>query len=133
MDERGRQQSRFRAQEESRPRLGLWLQCLDRAARRAGLTIKISEKGSEMDGGSAMIMGDLKYLRLPITTNIQPGMQVLVITDTAHDPRVWQVIMSTISEIGAEGTLALFDPRPADYFDPPRAVCEAMLKSDVNI
>ncbi len=86
-----------------------------------------------MNGGSTMIMGDLKYLRLPITTNIQPGMQVLVITDTAHDPRVWQVIMSTISEIGAEGTLALFDPRPADYFDPPRAVCEAMLKSDVNI
>ena len=86
-----------------------------------------------MDGSSGMIMGDLKYLRLPITTNIQPGMQVLVITDSAHDPRVWQVIMSTISEIGAEGTLALFDPRPADYFDPPRAVCEAMLKADVNI
>jgi hypothetical protein len=80
-----------------------------------------------------MITGSLEYLRHPITANIRPGMQVLVITDTAHDPRVWQVIMSTISELGAEGTLAMFDPRPADYFDPPRAVCEAMLKSDVNI
>jgi leucyl aminopeptidase (aminopeptidase T) len=80
-----------------------------------------------------MITGDLKYLRLPITTNIKPGMQVLVITDTAHDPRVWQVIMSAISEVGAEGTLAMFDPRPADYFDPPAAVCEAMKKADVNI
>jgi leucyl aminopeptidase (aminopeptidase T) len=82
---------------------------------------------------NSMITGDLKYLRLPITTNIKPGMQVLVITDTAHDPRVWQVVMSTITEMGAEPTLAMFDPRPADYFDPPQAVCEAMKKSDVNI
>ena len=86
-----------------------------------------------MHSNPTMITGDLKYLRLPITTNIKPGMQVLIVTDTAHDPRVWQVIMSAISEIGAEATLAMFDPRPADYFDPPKAVCEAMLKSDVNI
>ncbi|MDB5642600.1 MAG: hypothetical protein JWN07_1917 [Hyphomicrobiales bacterium] len=82
---------------------------------------------------TGMITGSLEYLRHPILANITKGMQVLVVTDTAHDPRVWQVVMSTISELGAEGTLAMFDPRPADYFDPPRAVCEAMLKSDVNI
>jgi leucyl aminopeptidase (aminopeptidase T) len=80
-----------------------------------------------------MITGDLKYLRLPITTNVKPGMKVLVVTDTAHDPRVWQVVMSTISELGAEATIALFDPRPADYYDPPHAVCEAMQKVDLNI
>lgn len=82
---------------------------------------------------TVMITGSLEYLRHPIIANITKGMQVLVVTDTAHDPRVWQVVMSTISELGADGTLAMFDPRPADYFDPPRAVCEAMLKSDVNI
>ena len=85
-----------------------------------------------MDANS-FITGDLKYLRLPITTNIKPGMKVLIVTDTAHDPRVWQVIMNTISEIGAEPTLALFDPRPADYYDPPAAVCQAMQTVDVNI
>ena len=82
---------------------------------------------------NGLMMGTTEYIRYPILANIKKGMQVLVITDTAHDPRVWQVVMSTISEVGAEGTLAMFDPRPADYFDPPRAVCEAMLKSDVNI
>lgn len=86
-----------------------------------------------MHSNPTMITGDLKYIRLPFTTNVKPGMQVLIVTDTAHDPRVWQVIMSTISEMGAEPTLAMFDPRPADYFDPPKAVCEAMLKADINV
>jgi leucyl aminopeptidase (aminopeptidase T) len=75
----------------------------------------------------------MQYLRAPLVTNITKGMKVLIVTDTAHDARVWQVIMSTCSELGAEVTLALFEPRPADYFDPPQAVCEAMLKVDVNI
>jgi hypothetical protein len=77
--------------------------------------------------------GTFEYIRLPIVTNITKGMKVLVITDTAHDPRVWQVVMATLSEIGADAVLALFDPRPADYYDPPQAVCEAMTKVDVNI
>lgn len=81
----------------------------------------------------SLITGDLKYLRLPITTNVKPGMKVLVVTDTAHDARVWQVVMGAIAEAGGEATLALFEPRPADYYDPPAAVCEAMLNVDVNI
>ena len=82
---------------------------------------------------NSLMTGSLKYLRAPLVANIKPGMKVLVVTDTAHDTRVWQAIMSTITELGADGTLALFDPRPADYFDPPEAVCDAMLKVDVNI
>ncbi|HEY7383388.1 MAG TPA: hypothetical protein VH743_06935 [Beijerinckiaceae bacterium] len=80
-----------------------------------------------------MMTGTLEYLRRPLVTNIKKGMRVLVVTDTAHDPRVWQAVMSTLSELGAEATLALFDPRPADYYDPPHAVCEAMKSVDVNI
>ena len=82
---------------------------------------------------SSLMTGTLEYLRAPLVANIKRGMKVLVVTDLAHDPRVWQAIMSTISELGADGTLALFDRRPADYFDPPAAVCEAMLKVDLNI
>jgi leucyl aminopeptidase (aminopeptidase T) len=82
---------------------------------------------------NSLMTGTLEYLRRPLVTNIKSGMQILIVTDTAHDPRVWQAIMSTCSELGAEPTLALFDPRPADYFDPPKAVCEAMTKSDINI
>ena len=32
--------------------------------------------------------------------------------------------------IGADVTVALFERRPADYYDPPAAVCEAMMKSE---
>lgn len=81
----------------------------------------------------AMITGNLDYLRRPLLVNVVAGMKVLVITDTQHDPRVWQVVMATLSELGADAVLAMFDPRPADYYDPPAAVCEAMTKVDLNI
>jgi NAD(P)H-dependent flavin oxidoreductase YrpB (nitropropane dioxygenase family) len=41
--------------------------------------------------------------------------------------------MSTLTELGADAVLSLFDPRPADYYDPSQAVCEAMIKVDLNI
>lgn len=81
----------------------------------------------------AFITGTLEYLRRPLIANIKPGMKVLVLSDTDHDPRVWQVVMATLAELGAEPTLALFDARPADYYDPPEAVCAAMKQVDVNI
>ena len=34
---------------------------------------------------------------------------------------------------GADVTVALFEPRPADYYDPPAAVCESMMSSDINV
>lgn len=80
-----------------------------------------------------MMTGTLEYLRRPLLPNIRKGDKVLVVTDTAHDPRVWQAVMGILSELEADATLAMFDPRPADYYDPPTAVCEAMLKVDVNI
>jgi 2,5-dihydroxypyridine 5,6-dioxygenase len=82
---------------------------------------------------SGLMMGTFKYLRAPVLANVHAGMKVQVLTDTAHDPRVWQVVMSTLTEIGADAVLSLFDPRPADYYDPPQAVCEAMTKVDLNI
>ncbi len=80
-----------------------------------------------------MITGTLQYLRAPLARNVRPEQQVLVLSDTAHDPRVWQAIMTILADLGAEPTLALFEPRPADYFDPPGAVCHAMLQSDLNV
>ncbi|MYZ48593.1 aminopeptidase [Propylenella binzhouense] len=82
---------------------------------------------------NALMTGTLEYLRHPLVANVTKGMKVLVVTDTAHDPRVWQAIMSILSELGADATLALFDPRPADYYDPPQPVCEAMKTVDLNI
>ena len=82
---------------------------------------------------NGLMTGTLEWLRAPLVTNIKAGQKVLVVTDTAHDPRVWQAIMGILSELKADATLAMFDPRPADYYDPPAQVCEAMQHSDVNV
>lgn len=80
-----------------------------------------------------MITGTLEHLRKPLVANVKAGDQVLVVTDTAHDPRVWQGVMLIVKEIGAEATIVLFEPRPADYYDPPPLVAKAMLNADVNV
>lgn len=80
-----------------------------------------------------MIGGDLSYLRAPFIRNIEPGEKVLLLTDTEHDPRVWQLVATILAELRADYAVALFDPRPADYYDPPGPVCDAMQRSDVNV
>ena len=50
----------------------------------------------------AYVTGDLSHLRKPFARNIHPGARVLILSDTAHDPRVWQVVMSMCQELGAE-------------------------------
>jgi hypothetical protein len=85
-----------------------------------------------MSAGS-FVTGNMDYLRRPFLRNVQKGHRVLVLSDTSHDSRVWQVIQSTLCELGADVTVALFERRPADYYDPPAAVCEAMMTSDFNV
>lgn len=80
-----------------------------------------------------MIAGTFNYLRRPFKSNVKRGDQVLLITDTAQDDRVWQAAMTIVADLGAEPTLAIFEPRPADYYDPPSAVQAAMLNADVNV
>ena len=82
---------------------------------------------------SSLVTGNMEFLRRPFARNIKEGDRVLIISDTSHDPRVWQVVQSICSGLGAEVTVALFERRPADYYDPPSAVCEAMMKSNVNV
>lgn len=86
-----------------------------------------------MQSSGALLTGSLEYLRKPLAANVKPDSKVLVLTDTAHDPRVWQAVMTILADLGADATLALFEPRPADYFDPPPVVCRAMLQVDFNV
>ena len=81
----------------------------------------------------SFVSGNMEYLRRPFVRNVKRGDRLLVLTDTAHDARVWQVVQSILSELGADVTVALFERRPADYYDPPAAVCESMMKSDINV
>lgn len=82
---------------------------------------------------TSLMVGTTEYLRRPLVANLRAGQKALVLSDTAHDPRVWQTVMSILADIGVDATLMLFEPRPADYYDPPAVVQEAMLRSDVNV
>jgi hypothetical protein len=86
-----------------------------------------------IESHGSLITGTLEYLRRPLAANVRPGCKVLVLTDTAHDPRVWQAVMTILADLGADATLALLEPRPADYYDPPAAVCEAMKRVDFKV
>jgi leucyl aminopeptidase (aminopeptidase T) len=86
-----------------------------------------------MPSSASIITGPLRFLRRPFEANVKAGDKVLVVTDTAQDSRVWQAIMTIVADLEAEPTLALFEPRPADYYDPPSVVAAAMLESDVNV
>ena len=86
-----------------------------------------------MTSVGTFVTGNMDYLRRPFVTNVKPGQRVLVLTDTAHDARVWQVVQSILCGLGADVTVALFERRPADYYDPPAAISEAMMKSDINV
>ncbi len=81
----------------------------------------------------SFVTGNMDYLRRPFLRNVKRGDRVLVITDTSSDARVWQVVQSILVELGADVTVALFEKRPADYYDPPSAVCESMMKSDFHV
>jgi 2,5-dihydroxypyridine 5,6-dioxygenase len=80
-----------------------------------------------------LISGSLEHLRRPLARNIKEGQNVLVLSDTEHDPRVWQAVLTILADLKAEAALALFSRRPADYYDPPPTICEAMLRSEVNV
>ena len=62
-----------------------------------------------MTESSGLITGSLEYLRRPFVRNVKRGDNVLILSDTSHDPRVWQAVMSICQELGAETTLALFE------------------------
>lgn len=53
-------------------------------------------------GAGTLISGTLEHLRRPLARNIKEGQQVLVLSDTEHDPRVWQAIMTILADLRAD-------------------------------
>ena len=75
----------------------------------------------------------LRYLRPVLEANVSEGQDVLVVTDTAHDPMVWTAVATCVHELGATPTVSLFPQREADYQNPPPPVAEAMMKVDLIV
>ena len=81
--------------------------------------------------GSPMtrLMSVMKSFQVPVRS-MQPGDKILVITDDAMDPLVWQAAMAAINEKGGEAVLCMW-PRLAHHFaDPPQMAIEAARGAD---
>jgi len=66
-----------------------------------------------------------------VVRNVQKGDRILVLTDDAMDPMVWQSAMAAIKEKGAEVTLALYPRRAYHCADPSPMAVEAAKQADV--
>jgi hypothetical protein len=75
----------------------------------------------------------LAGVKRPLEQNVRPGDRVVVVTDTHHDPLVWQVAAMAIHELGGEPTVAMFPPRAADYQAPPASVIAALKAADLGV
>ena len=65
------------------------------------------------------------------THAMQSGDQVLILTDDAMDPLVWQSAMASIKARGAEPALLMFPRMPHNGADPPQAAIEASHGADI--
>jgi hypothetical protein len=65
--------------------------------------------------------------------NVQKGDRLLVMTDDAMDPMVWQSAMAALHERGAEVTLALYPRRTYHCADPSAMAVSAARQADVVV
>ncbi|MBI2987947.1 MAG: hypothetical protein HYY45_14380 [Deltaproteobacteria bacterium] len=81
---------------------------------------------------STKIIGLMKSWQVPFR-NIQKGDRLLVLTDDAMDPMVWQSAMAAINERDGEPVLCLFPRLAYHCSDPPPLAIEAAKRADVVV
>lgn len=67
----------------------------------------------------------VKVLRTPLELNCKPGEKVLIITDTAVEPVLWEALGAAARTMGMEPTIALMSPRATHALNPTSAICQA--------
>ena len=75
------------------------------------------------------LMSVMKSFQVPVRS-IQPGDRILVITDDAMDPLVWQGAMAAINEKGGEPVLCMWPRLDHHFADPPQMAIEAARGAD---
>src|SRR4030095_10796455 len=65
--------------------------------------------------------------------NVQKGDRLLIMTDDAMDPMVWQSAMASLQERGAEVTLALYPRRIYHCGDPSAMAVSAAKEADAVV
>ncbi len=72
-------------------------------------------------------------LQTPLKLNAQAGAKVLVITDTAMDPSLWQGMRAAGEALDMEVSIAMMSPRERHAADPNRPICGAALDPSTDL
>ena len=78
------------------------------------------------------IMSVMKNFQIPVRS-VRPGDRLLVITDDAMDPMIWQSMMAAINEKGGEAVLCMWPRLPRHFADPPNMAIEAAKGADAIV
>jgi hypothetical protein len=81
---------------------------------------------------STKIIELMKNLQVPFR-NVNAKHKVMVMTDTAMDPLVWQAVMAVLHERGAEIMLSMFPPLPYHCADPVSMAIAAAKSADLVV
>lgn len=73
----------------------------------------------------------IQYASLPVSLNVRPGEDVVVLCDTKSDALVWQALAGASAAAGASVTIAMMTPRDYPMADPTGPICEAIKAADL--
>lgn len=65
--------------------------------------------------------------------NLEPGEEVMIVTDTNMDPNIWRAVMTVVKLRGADPTLMMFPPRAHHTAEPTAPVAAAVKGADVCV
>lgn len=74
-----------------------------------------------------------RILETPLRLNAKEGERILIITDTAIDPRIWQGLQAAARNLAMEPIVALIEPREAHSTNPPEPVRKAALDGATDL
>lgn len=64
-------------------------------------------------------------LRTPLELNVKAGQKVLIVTDTAMEPLLWEALTIAANNLGIEASVAIMTPRAAHGLNPTSPICAA--------
>jgi leucyl aminopeptidase (aminopeptidase T) len=74
-----------------------------------------------------------QILRKPLELNAKAGDRILIMTDTNMDPGLWQGLHSAALALDMEPMVTIMKPRATHSTNPPEAIRQAALASDVDL
>lgn len=74
-----------------------------------------------------------KVLRTPLELNAKAGDRILIITDTAMDPRLWAALQQVANAMSIEPIVTIINPRETHSTNPPEAICRAALDPTITL